>query len=100
DAHALAFPLCPERAFAGSRFRFSLSWSCGSISRRPNPDVALNHMRDLAVYHLTPKLGMIVGFAVEIEVLRIDRLLVDRLINLGAQVFHPVVPLRAGPVIS
>ena len=40
-----------------SRFRFSLSRFCGSISKRPNPDVALNHMRDLAVDHLTPKLG-------------------------------------------
>jgi hypothetical protein len=37
-----------------SRFRFSLSRFCGSISKRPNPDVALNHMRDLAVDHLTP----------------------------------------------
>ena len=57
-----------------SRFRFSLSRFCGSISKRPNPDVALNHMRDLAVDHLTPKLGMIVRCAVEVEVLRIDRL--------------------------
>ena len=37
--------------------------------------------------------------AIEIEVFRIDRLLVDGLIDLGAQVLHPVVPLRARPVV-
>src|SRR4029450_3046591 len=38
--------------------------------------------------------------ALQVEVLRIDRLLIEDLIEFGTQVFHPVVPLGAGTVIA
>src|ERR1700693_6088833 len=64
------------------------------------PDAALVHQRDLPVDHLLLILGVLHGHAIEVEILGIDRLLVDDLIELGAQVFHPVVPLGARAMVA
>jgi hypothetical protein len=41
---------------------------------------------------------VVVGLPLGVEVGRVDRLLVDHLVQLGAQVLHPVGPLAAGAV--
>src|SRR6266849_2976580 len=67
----------------------------GSI--RPAPDIAVVHERDLAVVDLLAELGVRIGWSIEVQVLGIDRLLVNQLIQLGPQVFYPVVPLCLRP---
>src|SRR5262245_49078437 len=60
-----------------------------------DPDAALVHQAYLALDNLLAILRMLHGRALQVEVLRIDRLLVEELIEFGTQVFHPVVPLGA-----
>src|SRR6266700_3579147 len=67
----------------------------GLLVRR-HPDVALVHQLDLPVDDLAPVLRVVVGSPIEVEVLRVDRPLVDQLILLGGQVLDPVVPLGTG----
>src|SRR5262245_1918837 len=64
------------------------------------PDSAIVHQADLPADDLLAILLVLHRRALEIEVLRIDRLVVEDLVQLGAQVLHPVVPLRAGAVIA
>src|SRR5271165_6133713 len=64
---------------------------------RAPPDVALVHQLDLPGDDLAPVLVVGVRGAVQVQVLRVDRLFVDQLVLLGGQVLDPVVPLRAGP---
>src|ERR1700730_6747134 len=59
------------------------------------PDAALMHQRDLLLDDLLAILAMLHRLALEVQVLRINRFLVKHLVKLGAQVLHPVVPLRA-----
>src|SRR6516225_10132272 len=65
-----------------------------STACRRLPDAALLHTSDLSVDHLLLVLGMPAGNFFEIEVLRIDRLLVDDLGQLGTDVLGPVRYLR------
>src|SRR5262245_43224231 len=62
----------------------------------PDPDVAVVHELDLLVDDLAPVLLVPVRGAIEVEILRIDRLLVDQLILLCGLVLDPVVPLGSG----
>jgi hypothetical protein len=56
------------------------------------------HELDLRPVDL-PRVALVIeGGAIGVEVGRIDRLLVDHLVQLGAQVLHPVRPLAAGAV--
>src|SRR6266849_9472140 len=64
------------------------------------PDAALVHQRDLPIDHLLLILGVLHGRAVEVEGFGVDRLFVDNLVELSAQVFHPVVPLGARTVVA
>jgi len=52
------------------------------------------HELDLPFCHLAAVLLVVVGCAVEVQVLRVDGLLVDELVLLGGEVLDPVVPLR------
>src|SRR6266446_1763884 len=65
-----------------------------STACRRLPDAAFLHQPDLAVDHLPLVFGMPAGGFVEIEVLRIDRLLIDDLRQFGANVLVPVGHLR------
>src|SRR5262245_42673517 len=65
------------------------------LAVRLNPDAALVHELDLLIDHFPAVLLMGIRGAVEVKVLRVDRLFVDELVLLGGEVLHPVVPLRA-----
>src|SRR5262245_66179579 len=65
------------------------------LAVRLNPDIALVHEPDLLVDHFPAVLVMRIGSAIEIEVPRVDRLLVDELVLLGGEVLQPVVRFRA-----
>jgi len=58
------------------------------------------HELDLLFDHLAAIVVVSVRGAVEIEVLRVDRLFVDQLVLLGGEVFEPVVPLRVGAELA
>src|SRR2546425_8831125 len=64
------------------------------------PDPAVMHQPDLALDDLLAVLGVLHGLALEVEVLRVDRLLVEDLVELGAEVLHPVVPLGTGAMVA
>src|ERR1700683_1271144 len=66
----------------------------------PPPDVTLVHELDLLVDDLAPVLRVRVGSAVQVQVLRVDRGLVDDLVLLGGEVLGPVVPLGTGPELA
>src|SRR5262245_16026639 len=70
------------------------------LSARAGPDAALVHQADLALDHLVPVLLVFHRRSLEVQVLRVDRLLVQELIELGPQVLHPVVLLRPRPVVA
>src|SRR5262249_21129242 len=63
------------------------------------PDAPLVHEPDLAPDDLLAVLRVLHRRALEIEVLRVDRPVVEDLVELGPEIFQPVVPLRAGAVI-
>src|SRR5438093_4210448 len=71
-----------------------------SLPLRLLPDAAVVHEPDLAPDDLLAILLVLHGRAVEVEVLRVDRLLVEELVELGAQVLQPVVPLGAGAMVA
>src|SRR5205814_916778 len=64
------------------------------------PDAALVHQPDLPLDDLLAVLGVLHRRALEVEVLRVDRPLVEDLVELGPEVLQPVVPLRPGPVVA
>src|ERR1700680_2554620 len=64
------------------------------------PDAALMHQGDLFFDYCFAVFLMLHRRAAEIEVFGVDRLLIQNLIKLGAQVFYPVVPLRAVPMVT
>src|SRR6266851_10296586 len=64
------------------------------------PDIAVMHELDLAFDHFLFVLGVFHRLALEIQILGIDRFLIDDLAELRAEVFHPVVPLGAGAMIA
>src|SRR5213593_175622 len=64
------------------------------------PDPPVVHQLDLPLDDLLAVLRVLHGLALEIEVLRIDRLLVEELVELGAEVLHPVVPLGARAMVT
>src|SRR5262249_60637837 len=64
------------------------------------PDPPVVHQLDLPLDDLLAVLGVLHGLTLEIEVLRIDRLLVEQLVEFGAEVLHPVVPLGARAMIT
>src|SRR5213075_3416491 len=59
------------------------------------PDAAVVHELDLPLDDLLAVLGVLHRLALEVEVLRVDRLLVEDLVELGAEILDPVVPLGA-----
>src|SRR6185436_18514719 len=71
-----------------------------TLTRRLLPDSALVHQLDLLLDDFLAIFCMLHGLALQVEVLRIDRLFVDDLIQLRAQILHPIVPLSAGAMIS
>src|SRR5678815_857594 len=64
------------------------------------PDSAVVHELDLPLDDLVAVLLVLHRGPLEIEVLGVDRLFVQGLVELRAQVLHPVVPLGAGPVVA
>src|SRR4030095_12890982 len=64
------------------------------------PDAAVVQETDLALDDLVAVLGVLHRRALEVEVLGIDRLLVEQLVQLGPDVLEPVVPLSARPVVA
>ena len=62
----------------------------------PPPDVELVHQLDLLVDHLALVLLVVVRDAVQVEVLRVDRIFVDELVLLGGE--GP--PRRQPPAIA
>src|SRR5579875_2530722 len=66
----------------------------------PGPDAALVHEVDLALDDLLAILGMLHGFAIQVQVFGINRLLVEHLIQFGAYIFEPVIPLGAGAMVA
>src|SRR4030095_10022735 len=64
------------------------------------PDIAVVHEPDLSLNHLVAVLSVLHRRPLEVEILRIDGLLVEELIELGPEVLHPVVPLGPRPVVA
>jgi hypothetical protein len=58
------------------------------------------HQLDLLVDDLAPVLLVVVRGAVQVEVLRVDRIFVDELVLPGGQVLDPVVPIPASSARS
>src|SRR2546425_2603008 len=100
------FTRLPGRRGREVRPTFSGKLPCRRRARRGMsavgllPDAAVVHELDLALDDLLAVLGVLHRRALEIEVLGIDRLLVEQLVELGTEVLHPVVPLGAGPVVA
>src|SRR5215217_5045592 len=65
-----------------------------------HPDPSLVHQADLALDHLLAVLRVLHGRPIEVQIFRIDWLLVEQLIELGPQILQPVVPLRPRAVIA
>src|SRR5262249_7911782 len=74
--------------------------SLGFSRGRPGPDPALLQERDLLFNDVAAAFGVLHRRAVQVQSLRIDRLLVDELVLLGHEILHPVVPLRAGAEVA
>src|SRR6266545_6761107 len=64
------------------------------------PNVAVVHQLDLPPDDLVAVLLVLHRGPPEIEVLGVDRLFVQDLVQLRAQVLHPVVPLGVSPVVA
>src|SRR5881296_2155326 len=64
------------------------------------PDPAVVHQLDLPLDDLLAVLGVLHRLALEVEVLRVDRLLVEDLVELGAEILDPVVPLGARAMVA
>src|SRR5262249_19631264 len=64
------------------------------------PDTPVVQEADLALDDLVAVLGVLHRCPLEVEILGVDRLLVEELVELGAEVLEPVVPLGAGPVVA
>src|SRR5829696_5001466 len=90
DAPGTADPCQPQPDLRHTRSR-------RGARSRPTPHVALVQELDLLLGDLAAVVRVVVRRAVEVEVLRVDRLAVDDLVLLGRQVLHPVAELRAGP---
>ena len=58
------------------------------------------HQVNLLLNNLLPVFSMLHGLTIEVEVLGIDRLLVEQLVEFGAQVFEPVIPLSPGAMVA
>jgi len=58
------------------------------------------HQIDLFASDFFVVFGVFHGLALEIEIFRIDRFFVDDLVELGAEILHPVVAFGAGAVIA
>jgi hypothetical protein len=58
------------------------------------------HQADLALDDLLAVLRVLHGRALQVEVLGIDGLFIEELREFSTQVFHPVVPLRPGAMIT
>src|SRR5207253_8966870 len=87
-----------------SRRRTSRTRRRGALSARASParlrpDITVVHELDLAPDHVAV-LGVLHRRALEVQVLGIDRLVVHDLVELRAEVLHPVVPLRARAVVA
>src|SRR5262249_45498955 len=61
---------------------------------RADPDIALVHELNLPVDYFPAIFVVGIRGRVEVDVLRVDRLLVNKLVLLGGEVLDPVVPLR------
>jgi gentisate 1,2-dioxygenase len=70
------------------------------LFRRLLPDTALPHQRHLLFDHVALVVGVLAGNGVQVAVLRIDRLLVDDLRELGAHVLQPIGNLRRLAMVS
>src|SRR6185436_13582495 len=71
-----------------------------TLTRRLLPDSALVHQLDLFLDDFLAIFCMLHGLALQVEVFRIDRLFVDDLVQLRAQILHPIVPLSARTMIA
>src|SRR5262249_46232055 len=60
----------------------------------PRPDTARVHELNLPVDYFPAIFVVGIRGTVEVDVLRVDRLLVNKLVLLGGEVLDPVVPLR------
>src|SRR5262249_25512421 len=69
-------------------------------TRRSLPDPAFLHQPDLLLDDFLAIVGVTAWNAVDVTVLGIDRLLVDQLRQLGANVLHPIGDLRRLPVMA
>src|SRR6185437_6327853 len=58
------------------------------------------HQGNLLFDYLFAVFLMLHRRAIEVEVFGVDRLLVQYLVKLGAQIFHPVVPLRVAAMVA
>src|SRR5712691_4757837 len=70
------------------------------LSLRFDPDTTFMHQIDLSLNHLLSIFSMLHWFAVQIEILRVDGLLIEQLVEFGPQILEPVIPLGACPVIA
>src|SRR5216683_745362 len=64
------------------------------------PNAPIVHKPDLAFIYFLAVFGMFHWLSLQVQVLGINRLLVENLVKLGAQVLQPVVPLRPRPVVA
>src|SRR5260370_12891163 len=87
-----------ERILTWPRSRRSRTGVRASPARL-RPDITVVHELDLAPDHVAV-LGVLHRRALEVQVLGIDRLVVHDLVELRAEVLHPVVPLRARAVVA
>src|SRR5437879_5205064 len=64
----------------------------------PNP--ALVHQVNLLLNDLLMVFSVLHRLTIQIQILGIDRLLINYLVEFGAQILHPVIPLCACAMIS
>src|SRR5207248_1729290 len=82
-----------------SRMRTRMGLRARASPARLGPDITVVHELDLAPDHVAV-LGVLHRRALEVQVLGIDRLVIDDLVELRAEVLQPVVPLRARAVVA
>src|SRR6266516_192823 len=65
-----------------------------------HPDTSLVHQVNLFLNDLLSVLSMLHRLAIQVQILRINRLFVEQLVEFSTQIFHPVIPLCTCPVVS
>src|SRR5579884_3196292 len=84
-----------------SRRNISILYTCFcTLALRLDPDAALVQQVDLSLDNLLAVLSMLHRLTLQVEIFGIDRLLIEQLVKLGAQIFKPVIPLCSRSMVA